>query len=338
MSKVHAGKSALFGVLFASIGTQAMPQSSTSPSGAGVSPPSLSSPRDASTQGARARIPGLEVRGREGEVEPPALTQNQDMSSDRIEGFNSAIDQAFPMTPEMIRRYQQIYNETQRAILEKPEPKAMMTADFVSLTPGDPPPVLRVSPGVASVVTFMDAAGNHWPIVQYVVGNAAAFQVIDLGEGSNALTVTPLSPIGTTNLVVVLEGASSPVVMRVLTGSENAHFRHDIQIADLGPNTDPSITDIPEVQSSAAGTQVLLSALTNADLPSGARRLAIDGVDADAWRIGDDIYLRSKHALISPSWMESMAGPDGVRVYRIPSGSSLLFSVNGRITRATVNF
>ena len=263
------------------------------------------------------------------------LSTGRDMNPLKIEGFNQSIEQIFPMTPEMIERYREIYDEQQRAILARPEPKALSTTGLVSLEPGEASPVIYVSPSVASVVGFYDATGAAWPIAQYVIGDGDGFQVVRLGEESNNLTISPQKRIGFTNIVVLLKEENKPVTLRVRISEEQVSHRHDIQVMRVGPNAEMNNAVGSASQTvEEAGNSLLLAALSGVSIPDGMRPVRVDGVDARAWIHEGSVFLRSRHALLSPSWTESMAGPDGVRIYRINAASVALFSVGGQIVRA----
>lgn len=265
----------------------------------------------------------------------PALATGREVSPDRIEGFNQAVENAFPMTPEMILQYRRIFDEQQRAMLARPQPSAMVDAGFVALEPGETPGRLLLSPGIASVIGFYDATGQAWPIDQYVVGSGENFEVVALGEDSNSLVMTPLSRIGWSNLVVRLRDEPKPVVLHVEISEQSAHFRHDVQIARHGPNAEISMASASsQMTVSEAGSRTLLSVLTRTDIPRGAVRVPVANVQAEAWLIGEHLYVRSRHALLSPSWTASLAGPDRIRVYELAPSAMLLFSVDGQVIRA----
>lgn len=266
----------------------------------------------------------------------PPVSNGSELSAERIEGFNTAVEQVFPMTPDMVRQYRKIFEENQKAMLEKPEPTATIDTGLVSLEPGEPAPSVKVSPGIASVIGFYDATGQAWPVSQYVIGSADQFQVIQLGDEANNLTVTPLIQIGWTNLVVVLKDEPKPVLLRLEISADAAHYRRDIQIMRPGPNAEYN-TAAGTSTVKEAGSETLLAALTGVDLPKGARPVQIRGVNARAWLVGETMFVRSKDALLSPSWSNSMSGPDGVRVYEINPSSVALFSVDGVIVRADLD-
>ena len=253
----------------------------------------------------------------------------------RETGFRSALESVFPMTPQMVRDYRRAFDANEDSTLRRPFPTAIDDAALVSLAPGEQPIELYVAPGLASVVGFHDAAGRPWPIRQFVLGNGTGFTVAQLGENSSALAVSPLVRVGWTNLVVALAGEETPVVLKILTDSTQAHIRRSIQVMKLGPASD-SEPGQPAGTLPQPGDKQMIAALTGAGLPETAVRVPVTGVDAQAWKIGRNILVRSKNPLLSPGWTASLAGPGGIRAYRLNAVSTLLFSVNGNIVQAVV--
>lgn len=292
---------------------------------------------DQTNQQAQQAQTGQSAQASQGGTTPPLAT-GRETSPDRVDGFNKAIEEAFPMTPDMIRQYRQIFDEQQRAILETDKPSALVDAGFISLEPGETPSRLQLAPGIASVIGFYDATGEAWPIEQFVVGNGENFEVVQLGEDANSLVMTPLTRLGWSNLVVRLRDEPKPVVLHVDVSNTTAHFRHDIQIARMGPNANVNMASARSDRViTEAGDSTLLSVLTRVDIPREAVPAAVANVAAESWALGESLFVRSRHALLSPSWTASLAGPDGIRVYQVPLSSMLLFSVDGRVTRASVD-
>ena len=52
-----------------------------------------------------------------------------------------------------------------------------------------------------------------------------------------------------------------------------------------------------------------------------------------AWRLGRNVYLRTRYTLLSPEWTASEA-EGGTTVYAVPSTPVVLLSVNGRTVSA----
>ena len=256
-------------------------------------------------------------------------------SPGQLEGFGDAVRDVFPMTPEMIRQFRRIHEENEEATMEEPFPEPVVDAVLVSLDPGAVPEGLRVAPGIASAIGFYDAAGSPWPVRQYVIGNRDDFRVIHLGENSNSLAISPVARVGWTNLVVVLADEPNPVVLRIVVDRRQAHFHRMVQIMKLGPNSDDLYTHT-EGSLPKAGDRLMLAFLSGTELPPEARPVPVTGIEAEAWIMDGEIYLRARNPLLSPAWTASLSGPNNLKAYRLAPASSLLFSVDGRIAVASL--
>ena len=254
---------------------------------------------------------------------------NADPSA-KMEAFNEAIGSVFPMTPDLVRQYRRIHEENERAAKENPYPEPLVDAILVALEPGEQPAEIRVAPGIASAISFFDASGRPWPIRQFVIGNSEEFRVIQLSEGS--LSISPLERIGWTNLIIALLDEPVPVVLRIVIDRGQAHFLRSVQIMKTGPNS-PAIEAELHQELPIAGSRDMLAVLSGIDLPASAEKVPVVGMEAMAWLVDGDLYLRSEHPLLSPAWTRSLAGPGGLRAYRLKPVSNLLFSVDGRIVR-----
>ena len=76
-----------------------------------------------------------------------------------------------------------------------------------------------------------------------------------------------------------------------------------------------------------------MNAMLSGVAPADARPLSVEGVSPDdirAWRLGGEVYLRTRHTLMSPPWSASERGPGNVTVYAMPSTPVALLSVDGR--------
>ncbi len=266
----------------------------------------------------------------------PGSAAKRPVPDERQTGFEDALKDVFPMTPDMVRDYRNAFRENETAVHFRPYPEPVNDAALVTLEPGERPVELSVAPGIASVVGFHDAAGEPWPIRQYVLGDGSAFQVAQLGEMSSALAVSPLARVGWTNLVIALAGEESPVVLKVIIDSGRAHFRRSIQVMKLGPGSEDT-GGADSAALPAAGSRQMIDALTGAGMGDRSAKVPVSGVDAQAWTLDGQLYVRSRHALLSPPWSASLAGPGGIRAYRLDIGSALLFSVDGGIVQATLD-
>lgn len=279
---------------------------------------------------------------------PSNLNDGRQSSPEKVEGFNAAIDQNFPMTPEMLRKYRAVFEEQQRIILERRQPNMVADSGLLTLEPGEETSNMYLAPGIATAIGVYDSTGQPWPIVQYVVGRGGEFQVIQLGQDSNNITVTPTVPVGWTNLIIVLKDEPRPINIKLEVSDTVANTRRDLQILKPGPNAViNTVSEMPTIRpveqpetdpiTREAGTPVLMAAMSGVDLPQSAKPVAISGVRAQAWSLGGRLLIRSKSPLVSPAWSNSMAGPNGVFVYEIPEVPVALFSVNGQIVRADID-
>ena len=277
-----------------------------------------------------------------GQVEEMAKDQAGDpvdqrqITPEKLADFYEALDNIFPMSPAMVDKFLQTYLVNETAILNRPEPAPLIDFQMVSLDPGSKPPLVRVAPGIASAIGFFDATGAPWPIHQFVVGDGANFEIIQLGENSNSLTISPLARVGQTNLVISLKEEATPLVLKVGISSETVHYQLNFQITRLGPAPDPSRPG-PDQQLPLPDNQDLLKALAGTFAPEEAMKLPIAGVKADGWVKGEDLFIRTRYQLLSPPWLGSLAGPDGIVSYYLPYSSVLLFSVGDQVKKVTLN-
>ena len=270
-----------------------------------------------------------------------------DADADRLTQYEDAVDAILPLTPRLIMDFNERVRAARGASQWRPEPVRRSTdADLVSLEPGTMSPALRLAPGVATVVTFSDATGQPWPVVSWVVGDQASFDIhhsggVDGQQGPSHLTLAPLVEAGWSNLVVELAGQPIPVILSLAIDPAHPHYRLDLQILALGPNA-AEFSPSGVATAPRAGSPELMKFIAAVDLPDGATETAVDNVDGTrVWLTGKDgghsgIVVRTPHSLIGPAWSEVMSGPGGIRVYRLPLVNSLLFSVGGGTVIARV--
>ena len=266
--------------------------------------------------------------------EPAESRQQPQPALSPDELFEASIKELFALTPEQIERLRDAVQKRREAILSR-DIQCTILSSRIDFTPGAPPTEQLLSPGIASALTFTDASGKPWPVTRHTIGDSAAFQIIQnsADEGGHSMTVTPLMSAGSSNLVVYLKDAPVPLILLLRITPNNAHCRHDFLVAGLGPNAD--VDTAPPAETGEAGTPLLLTFLSGADLPDDATPVTVTGIEADAWIYRDRMYVRSRHTLISPSWGGQLAGPNNYKVWLLEEPTSqLLFSSNGRIYRA----
>src|SRR3990167_5947063 len=103
-------------------------------------------------------------------VEMPHLSDQELID---ISAFNGVAKQLFPLSPERVIELRQMYDTAQFAAQSPagtPQ-KPTATSQFVNLSPGSTPPVIRLAQGFVSSLVFLDSTGAPWPISAYDLGD-----------------------------------------------------------------------------------------------------------------------------------------------------------------------
>ena len=247
--------------------------------------------------------------------------------------FDSVTSQLFPLAPDRILDLKQKYHTTEFAI-DSPvgtPPKPTATSQFVNLSPGSTPPVIRLAQGFVSSLVFLDVTGAPWPIQAYDLGDPDSFN-IQWDKVSNTLMIQASKLYNYGNLAVRLKGLNTPVMMTLIPGQKAVDYRVDLRIQGYGPNAKslPLEEGLPPNPS-----DVLLHILEGVP-PDGSLHLTVSGGDARAWILGDKIYVRTNLTILSPGWIASMTSADGMHAYEMQKTPVLLVSWHGKVMQLKV--
>lgn len=259
----------------------------------------------------------------EHEYDPNHFFQNK--SPLQEQAFQGVADQTMPMTPEQIIRLKKMVDETKRAaaVPATTPPKPALSTSLVSLAPGAVPPVIRLQQGFVTSVVFVDSTGANWPIESYDVGDPQAFNIQWDGNG-NMLMVQAMKMYAFGNLAVKLQGLSTPVMVTLIPGQNEVDYRADLRIQQPGPLAKESAMAEPH----QAADSALLGVLDSVP-PDGSQSVTVSGGNADAWIYNNQLFLRTRLTLLSPSWNAVMSSPDGTNAYELDKTSTILVSQNG---------
>lgn len=268
-------------------------------------------------------------------TQPPIATQQmvQAAPSDIEQGaFQSTAKQLLPLSPAQIHRLRQLYDQSQYAAAAEPgvPPQPSATSRFVSLAPGATPPVIRLAAGFITSLVFLDSTGQAWPIDSYDLGNPAAFD-IQWNKKDNVLMVQAKSYYTYGNLAVRLKSKETPVMITLIPGQQSVDYRVDLRIQGLGPNASAPIGDSLPSQPNPE----LLNVLDGVP-PTGSQHLNVTGGEADAWIVGDKMFIRTRLTILSPSWTATMQSADGTRAYEIQKTPLILVSEHGKVMQLKV--
>lgn len=247
--------------------------------------------------------------------------------------FNNMEQQLFPLSPEQVIKLHQLYDT--HALAEASSagtpPKPTATSQFVNLSPGSTPPVIRLAQGFVSSLVFLDSTGAPWPISAYDLGDPAAFN-IQWDHVSNTLMIQALKLYNYGNLAVRLRGLNTPVMLTLIPGQKAVDYRVDLRVQGYGPNAKGLLMDegLPP-----SANDVLLHVLDGVP-PDGSQRLTVSGGDAYAWLLNDKMFVRTNLTVLSPGWIASMTSADGTHAYEMLKSPVLLVSWHGKVMQLKV--
>ena len=264
---------------------------------------------------------------------------------------------AIPLTPELIEELAKRYRQQQQAIEQGVTELAVPINRQVNVgfAPGTATSIINTVKGYPTAVSFFDSTGEPWPIQWDTNSNPAAvaggtncnapantggpsvaavgFYVCTPTKGSNVLEITPLSVNPRGGLVVSLDGAKKPIAFLLMSGGGRYDANLSIHVSERGPH--PKIEIMTQPDAPDTGAPFLTSMLSGVP-PADAVPLSVEGVSPEgirAWRLGRNVYLRTRYTLLSPEWTASEAEA-GTTVYAIPNTPVVLLSVNGRTVSA----
>ena len=266
------------------------------------------------------------------------------------------LDDAIPITPEMIRdllRRQKENDRTKEAEstpVASPIPSRAISVNFQT---GTATSIIQTVKGFPTALSFFDSTGQPWPIAWDTSSNAAGgssgncntsaastsgpvevtgFHSCVPVKGSNVLQITPMSLAPRGGMLVSLQGAPKPIAFLIIGGEQRYDADITVRVADRGPNARMQIDTRPGAPVTGAP---FMNAMLSGIAPADAKPLSIEGVSPDeirGWRLGNEVFLRTRHTLMSPPWSASERGAGNVTVYALPNTPVALLSIDGRTT------
>ncbi len=258
------------------------------------------------------------------------------------EAFDALSETISPLNSDQVKKVRRLWNESQRMATFTGEtpPVPTNSSMMVNLDNGSLPTVIRLSAGYVSVISFFDATGQIWPIKGYDIGNPSAVNIVwnqpqsgeDIEDShSNTLLMQAQTIYKTTNMVVMLQGLSTPILLEIVPGQKAIDYRLDLQVPRLGPFAKETAFDIP-----TSANPVMLDILNNIP-PNKSVQAHVQGGEAQAWIYKKKMYVRTPLEIISPAWMAKINGAnDSMHVYELPVTSALVALNNGKVVKLQV--
>lgn len=250
----------------------------------------------------------------------------------RDQAFSNAARMLMPMTPSQIETLHYLYAQSERAVSSSvtAPPRPTTTELALNISPGSTPPVIRLSAGFVTSVALIDSTSSPWPIEWIDVGNPKDYNV-QWDKKSNIVIIQALTSYGSANMAMKLVGLTTPIMLTLMPGQKVVDYRVDLRVPGIGPNgTTASVQGLPSM-----GDPVILSVL-NGVPPKSSIVLHVAGGAAQAWLINNQVYLRTRMTVLSPSWITQLSSGDGMHVYVLPVSPVVLAMSHGQMVSLTV--
>ncbi len=256
-------------------------------------------------------------------------------SSFRKEAFDKALKTLMPLNPDEIRTLLEHFDRTVEStqLPVHPYPRPEFAVKNISLDPGEPPQVVKMSFGYVTTISMLDASGQPWPIEDISWVGDFLVEESNVHETTHMLRVSPESKFAHGNISMRLVGLNAPVIMTFETNRDVVHYRFDAIIPQDGPGAEAPLID-PGI-TLASGDPDMSIALSGV-VPFDAEVLDVSGVDGrtTAYNYNGLTYVRTPLTLLSPGWESSVTSADGTKVYALEETPVILLSDRGRMVRA----
>lgn len=195
-----------------------------------------------------------------------------------------------------------------------------------TLTPGTTPPVVKLSNGYATALSFLDDTGAPWPVESVTVGDESQFRVEFPKKPGNVVIISPTHYLSQSNLIVLLKGASVPLTLSLQSSRHASYYDADVTLDQSGPNArSPKSVPMPAV----ADNSVMRAILDGAGpVTQGVKQLTIHGAaHTTAFLAHGHLYLRTPYTVLSPGWIAVTRSPNE-SVYQMPLVSPITLADN----------
>lgn len=251
------------------------------------------------------------------------------------EAFQRLLNTKIPLQPEQIIKFNQELDKTQKASRTSPTPPPQPISSTINidLSPGSPPPVVRLSAGFVSSLVFVDSTGQPWPVADYSLGNPQEVN-IQWDKKTNALFIQSTAAYVTANLAVRLAKLDTPIMISLVTGQRQVDYRVDFQIRANGPNALPSIGEA--IYPNFAMSPSLLKILDGIP-PENSRELQVSDNFGRAWIYNGKLIFRTNLVVLSPAWNATVSSADGTKVYEFMQTPLILASKDGKTVKIEIS-
>src|SRR3546814_17459579 len=101
-----------------------------------------------------------------------------------------------------------------------------------------------------------------------------------------------------------------------------------MRVAARGPN---ALYDISNVSMLPPTADAKMQAFLDGTPPDGAKKIQTSANDVDAWAFGDQLYVRTSYAVLSPAYLAKSTKVSGVSVSVMQGSPVLIVSDHGQM-------
>ena len=238
----------------------------------------------------------------------------------------------FPITPGNIKETEQMFLESNRAVHFPPPHTLRNRIIRIGVHPGAPIPVVRVTEGYSTTISFVDVQGHPWPLASWHIGNSREFMVsvpgidskgkpiVGTGLSTNTMLVEAGIPYASTNITVLLQGEDFPITFIVEEVRDKTDIHVSASVLAFGPNSDKPVLARDSVVSQADAAPGILDDFLAGIPPAGAKPMKVKddlSGDAEAWTYHGEIYLRSTMRVLYPMPEEYRDGEGNIHIFKL---------------------
>lgn len=241
-----------------------------------------------------------------------------------------AIDRIAPLTASEVlelRRELGVRSSAMQQLLE-PLGKPVRRSITLDLSPNASPELFRTALGQGGVITFLDAAGRPWPVldVDNFNGNALGHDIMGVNGVSIGLKT---DRVRQASIAIRLEGLPSPVTLAVVTGQPEIDYSVEVMLPRYLPGAPAPVGAVESLPTLASAD--LMNFLLGTP-PNTARQLKADSSAVRAWQVSPQtMIVRTDALLASPRYSRRQSSANGITVYELPVSPKILLASQGQM-------
>lgn len=192
-------------------------------------------------------------------------------------------------------------------------------------------------PGEISNLVVLDSTGAPWPLAITPKISKDGVFTAEWMKGSHVVVVSTTSSYESGNLALFLQGATTPVVVKLVTGepdgkkdnkSRIVDARLDMRIPGRGPYAKAPLMGPGKIALYDDTLQGFLDGIP----PKDAIAIVMHGdvpAQTKVWQYNGNIFVRTQQE-IQTAFDQSLASGDGTKVYQLPATPFVTLSQMGQ--------